>query len=57
MGGTDAGSIQRSCGGVKTAVISAPCRYIHSPVSVMCMDDFYAAVELGKKVLKKLEEA
>jgi len=56
MGGTDAGSIQRSGFGVKTAVISTPCRYIHSPVSVMCKDDFSAALELGKCVLKKLEE-
>lgn len=56
MGGTDAGSIQKSGAGVKTAVISTPCRYIHSPVSVMCIDDFYAALELGRAVLKKLEE-
>lgn len=56
MGGTDAGSIQRSGAGVRTAVISTPCRYIHSPVSVMCKSDFYAASELGKAALKELED-
>lgn len=56
MGGTDAGSIQRSGSGVRTAVISTPCRYIHSPISVMCKNDFEACLSLGKAVLKKLEE-
>lgn len=39
-GGNDAGKIQRSRGGVKTASISIPCRYIHSPVSIMDLRDF-----------------
>ena len=54
MGGTDAGSIQRSGAGVKTVVISTPCRYIHSPVSVMNKNDFKAQVDLGKALLKEL---
>lgn len=54
MGGTDAGSIQRSGMGVKTVVISTPCRYIHSPVCVMNKADFKAQVELGKAMLKEL---
>lgn len=56
MGGTDAGSIQRSGHGVKTVVISTPCRYIHSPVCVMNKKDFEAQVELGKAMLKTLSE-
>lgn len=56
MGGTDAGSIQRSGAGVKTIVISTPCRYIHSPVCVMDKNDFRAQVDLGKAMLRKLEE-
>lgn len=32
-GGNDAGAIYLSGGGIKTASISVPCRYIHSPVS------------------------
>lgn len=54
MGGTDAGSIQRSGYGVKTLVISTPCRYIHSPVCVMNKADFKAQVDLGKAVLREL---
>lgn len=55
MGGTDAGSIQKCGSGVRTIVLSTPCRYIHSPVSVMCLDDFEACLELGKRTLKMLE--
>ncbi len=54
MGGTDAGSIQRTAQGVKTVVISTPCRYIHSPVCVMNRADFDAQVELGKAMLRAL---
>ncbi|MBQ8541228.1 MAG: M42 family metallopeptidase [Clostridia bacterium] len=56
MGGTDAGSIQRSGAGVKTVVISTPCRYIHSPVCVMNKKDFEAQVKLGRSLLKALAE-
>ncbi len=38
-GGNDAGSIQRSQGGVATAVVSVPCRYIHGPSSVCALSD------------------
>ncbi len=55
MGGTDAGSIQRSGYGVKTLVISTPCRYIHSPVCVMDKNDFKAQFELGKAMLYALD--
>ncbi len=55
MGGTDAGSIQRSRGGVKTAVLAVPCRYIHSPVCVMSKKDFNSVAALSAAVLKELE--
>ncbi|MBR2884855.1 MAG: M42 family metallopeptidase [Clostridia bacterium] len=55
MGGTDAGAIQRSGTGVKTAVLAVPCRYIHSPVSVMCKDDLESVLKLSKAVLKSIE--
>lgn len=54
-GGTDAGSIQRSGAGVKTAVLAVPCRYIHSPVSVMHKSDLEAMHRLAAAVLKELE--
>jgi endoglucanase len=38
-GGNDSGSVQRAGAGVKTCVVSVPCRYIHSPSSVCSLDD------------------
>ncbi len=52
MGGTDAGAIQRSGIGVKTAVLAVPCRYLHSPISVMNKDDILSVYNLAKEVLK-----
>lgn len=46
-GGNDAGAIQTARDGVKTAVISVPLRYIHSPVSVMDKRDFEAAYKIA----------
>ncbi len=57
MGGTDAGAIQRSCAGVKTAVLAVPCRYIHSPVSVMNLDDVESVYKLATFVLKNIERS
>ncbi len=45
-GGNDAGSICVSGKGVKTAVLSVPVRYIHSPVSVMDKRDYEAGLKL-----------
>jgi endoglucanase len=55
-GGTDAGQIQMSEEGVKVATIAVPCRYIHSPVSVMSKDDYEGAYKLVKSYLKRLQE-
>ncbi len=56
-GGTDAGAVQRSGNGVKTAVIAAPCRYIHSPVSIMNLEDAESVYKLAKSVLKNIERS
>lgn len=45
-GGTDAGAIQRSRGGVRAGVVSIPARYIHAPYAVMDLRDFERAVDL-----------
>jgi endoglucanase len=37
--GTDAGAIHKSRGGVPSVSISVPCRYIHTPVSVLSLSD------------------
>ena len=57
MGGTDAGAIQRSRCGVPTAVLAVPCRYIHSPVSVMSMHDFECTKRLAEAVLRDIERS
>lgn len=45
-GGNDARSVQMQCGGVKTAVLSLPCRYLHSPVSMIHRSDLENAWKL-----------
>jgi len=45
-GGTDAGAIHLSRGGVPAGVVSVPCRFIHSPISTLRIDDFDAVVRL-----------
>lgn len=53
-GGNDAGKIQRSRSGVKTAVISLPVRYIHSPVSVIKEEDYENTAKLIKAIITKI---
>lgn len=45
-GGTDAGAIHKSRGGVYTGGISVPCRYIHSPVEMADPADVEACAAL-----------
>jgi endoglucanase len=45
-GGTDAGQIMISRGGIPCGVLSVPCRYIHSPISLMRLDDLEATIKL-----------
>lgn len=55
-GGNDAGTIQLSRNGVKVASISVPCRYIHSPVSLMNKKDFESCKEIVKLVLNEFSK-
>lgn len=52
FGGTDAGPMQKSRGGVATGVISVPCRYIHSEAETVDLRDVQACVDLLKACLK-----
>lgn len=47
-GGNDAGAIHVSRGGVRTLAVSAPCRYIHSPVCVVKEDDLTQMLSLTR---------
>lgn len=56
MGGNDARSIQTAGLGVRVAAISVPCRYLHSPVSVVSKNDYLAVRNLAKLFLENAEE-
>jgi endoglucanase len=51
-GGTDAGKIQISRRGVPSSVINVPCRYIHSPTSLLKLEDIYETIKLVEVFLR-----
>jgi endoglucanase len=53
---TDAGKISQSLEGIMTGVVSVPCRYIHSPASVISQEDWHNTVRLVKGVLNAIAE-
>lgn len=53
-GGNDAGAIHRTRGGVRTLAVSLPCRYLHSPVSVISESDLDSVYELVNEMLSAL---
>jgi tetrahedral aminopeptidase len=55
-GGTDGGSIHLSNAGVPSAVISMPCRYIHSPNAMLHRDDYDNGLRLIKAALNKIAD-
>jgi tetrahedral aminopeptidase len=55
-GGTDAGAIQRSRAGVRTAALSIPTRYLHSTVEMAHKRDIEATIALLTAFLQKAKE-
>ncbi|MDI6851440.1 MAG: M42 family metallopeptidase [bacterium] len=53
-GSTNAGVIHLERGGVFSGVVAVPCRYIHSPMSIMRLSDFEKTVELVYNILVEL---
>ena len=51
-GGTDAGGIQQSRGGVAVGTVSIPCRYVHSACETIDMRDMDGALKLLKEFVK-----
>ena len=45
-GGTDAGAMQQSRGGIPVCTLSVPCRYVHSACEVIDMRDMEAGLKL-----------
>lgn len=56
MGGNDARAVQTAVGGCKTCAVSVPCRYLHSPVSVVSAADFEAVYQSAKLFLTRAKE-
>ena len=54
-GGTDTARIQMSRGGVATALISIPNRYMHTPVEICDIRDAKAAAKLIAKTVASLD--
>lgn len=53
-GGNDAGAIHKSRGGVRTAAISVPCRYLHSSSGLISLGDAQAVYELTRVLAEKI---
>ncbi len=56
FGGNDAGRFHTAKGGTRCVSMAVPCRYIHSPVSVLSKDDYNNAKALLIKYLEKISE-
>ncbi len=54
-GGNDAGPIHLTGEGIPAATLSTPCRYIHSPVSVLKKSDFKNGIRLVELFLQSIE--
>lgn len=55
IGGTDAGAIHLAREGVPSITVAVPCRYIHSPVSILSLSDFENTVRLMRESLMRLK--
>ena len=55
-GGTDAGRIAIVKSGIPSGVVSVPCRYIHSPLSLLCLKDIERTCDLIEAFAKSFHE-
>jgi putative aminopeptidase FrvX len=53
--GTDADAVNASRGGIPTALVSVPLRYMHSPVELVSIPDIQAAAKVIAAFAKRLE--
>ena len=54
-GGTDAGSIHLTKKGIPAGVVSVPCRYIHSPLSILDLNDLENTIRLVDAFVRSYE--
>jgi endoglucanase len=57
LGGTDAGAVHLAREGVPSLPVAVPSRYIHTPVSLISLDDFENAIALMRASLRYLNDA
>lgn len=55
-GGNDAGRIHLTGGGIKTASVSVPARYIHSPCGLASLKDIKAVFAVAEMLLNRIDE-
>lgn len=53
-GGTDGGAVHQAAGGAQTAVLSLPCRYIHSPAAYLLREDYDNTLRLIQAALRRI---
>jgi len=56
-GGCDAGAIHLTRGGVLAGVLSVPCRFIHSPISTLRLNDYENTVRLLTGFIQTLPDS
>ncbi|UCG90756.1 MAG: M42 family metallopeptidase [Candidatus Heimdallarchaeota archaeon] len=52
FGGTNAGRIHQTRRGIPSSVVSVPCRYIHSPTSLLSLEDIYHTIRLTSAFIR-----
>jgi endoglucanase len=55
LGGTDSGAIHLTRAGVPAVTVAVPCRYIHSPASILNLNDLADTVKLVAAALKRVD--
>jgi endoglucanase len=56
FGSTDAGAIHVTGKGVLTGIVSVPCRYIHSPSSILDLQDFEHTVLFVRELISRVRK-
>ncbi len=56
LGGTDSGAIHLTRAGVPAVTVAVPCRYIHSPASILNLNDLTNTVRLVAATLRRVEQ-
>ncbi|ABR48773.1 Cellulase [Alkaliphilus metalliredigens QYMF] len=56
FGGNDAGSFHLAQEGTPCVSLAVPCRYIHSPASVLSLDDYRHTLNLTVKFIEKISK-